>query len=220
MSIPSINPSDIGSLKGGFRAILTKFIQGFDGAIPAVVRGYDRPSNRANVQPLIQLLDTDNRSYSRAQIPSVPVLQLGSGSWRISFPINSGDLGWLIACDRDISLFLQSYRESQPQTLRIKNFSDSFFIPDVMNTTGISGGDLQSLVVGSIDGTIKITLNETNGITITAPPGVIINTNAATVNTEQALINASTNVIATTPLFAVSGNITAGGTIMPGVPPP
>lgn len=220
MSIPSMDPANLGTVKGAFKTILRKFIESIDGCIPARVIEYDKPTNRAQVQPLIQLLDTSNRPYSRGQIDKVSVLQLGGGGFTIYFPVKTGDLGLLIAMDRDISIFMQSMQESKPQTFRVKNFADGIFIPGRLITDGVSDEDEDNLVIQSNDGTIKISLSMENGIIIQAPPGVNIITDEANITAPTVNLIASEMVLATTPLLAVSGNITAGGSISPMTPPP
>jgi hypothetical protein len=218
---PSIDPSDLDTLTGTMRSVFRKFIMGMDGCLPVRVIAYDRDTNRAQVQPLIQLLDTSNQTYSRAQIASVPCLNIGGGGFALSFDYVPGDIGWLIANDRDISLFLQAYGEARPQTMRIKNFADGWFIGDGSRNLVIAEEDAESCTLQSLDGTIKITLNSDNGITISAPEKpVTIITNEADITAPKVRITASTNAIVTTPLLAVSGNITAGGTITPLTPPP
>src|ERR1700712_4678497 len=101
-SPPSHNPADDDSMAGMLRLVLTKFLQNTDDMLPARVIAYDRTANRASVQPLIAMVTTDNVQVNRSQLASVPVLQLGGGDCMLSFPLKSGDLGWIKASDRDI----------------------------------------------------------------------------------------------------------------------
>lgn len=193
-NIPSINPADNDSLAGSIQFAYNKMMQQTDGMLPAQVVSYDRASNRASVQLLISLITTDGSIIPRAQLASVPVLILGGGGFSISFPIQEGDLGWLVASDRDISLFLQSYVSSQPNSLRVKQFSDGLFIPDVMKSWNSSTNNEDDFIIQNESGTISISMTSTS-IDIVAPVAVNI----------------------TTPVLAVVGNITATGTITPGV---
>lgn len=86
----------------------------------------------------------------------------------LSFNLNPGDLGWVAANDRDISLFLQTYNETVPNSGRVKNFADGVFIPDVMMGYTINPLDSANAVLQSTDGTVKISLG-TGKITISAP---------------------------------------------------
>ena len=159
-AIPSIDPADDGDLIGTFRHILGKFLQGVDDMLPAKVISYDRATNRAVVQPLVMLLTTDNKTVQRPAVASVPVIQYGGGGFVISAPIKAGNLGWIKANDRDISLFLQSFKNSAPNTVRKHSFSDAVFIPDVMTGYTIDGEDTDNLVIQSLDGSTKISVGD------------------------------------------------------------
>jgi len=174
---PSRDPADDGSLLGMIREVLKKHLQGVDDMLPARVLSYDRNTNRARVLPLVRLLTTDNRQVSRAPIASVPVLQYGGGGFVLSFNLKAGDLGWIKANDRDISLFLQTYGEQAPNTVRLHSFSDAVFIPDVMTGYDIGEEDAENAVLQSLDGNVKISLGEASlklavgGTTITLTEG-------------------------------------------------
>ena len=188
---PSVKDNFAGTLK----FVFDKFLQSIDGMLPAQVIAYNRleQPNVVQVKPLIYILTTDNSSISRPQIASVPLFTNGGGGFFINFNLKPGDLGWIKANDRDISLFLQSYKQSNPNTLRKKSFSDAVFYPDIMRGFTISPEDLTGLVISSVDGTVKIVLQE-GMITLTAP---LITMNTA--------------------LLQVNGNIAATGSITPGV---
>ena len=194
-SNPSLDPADNGTLVGAVTFAFKKLMQGVNGMLPAQVMAYDRDTNRTQVQLLINIVATDGTQIPRPQLSSIPVFVFGGGGFRLSFPLKEGDQGWVIANDRDISLFLQSYAQAQPNTARLKSFSDGVFFPDVMNGLDtISGADADSVVLQNVDGTISIALGA-NSIDIQATTAVNI----------------------TAPVLAVTGNITATGTITPGV---
>jgi|SRR5208337_2284349 len=228
---PSIgnNPADLDSFTGSFRFIFAKLMQSIDGALPAKVIAFNRATNLAQVQPTISVIDTNGNATPRAQIASVPVLQIGAGNFMLNFPVNTGDLGWIVALDRDISNFLNSYQDSSPNTFRVKNFADSFFIPNILTNYTIAGGDVNNAVLQSTNGQVKLSLGMVE-LTLSAPTINIdaateANMNSATVNisaTGELNIMASTINITTvgvvnmtTPTLAVVGNITATGSITP-----
>ena len=64
-----------------------------------------------------------------AQVASVPVFQISMGGFAINFPCNPGDLGWLKANDRDISMFKQTGQQAQPNTQRKHSFEDANLHP-------------------------------------------------------------------------------------------
>ena len=214
---PSLDPADNNSLAGSIRFAFSKLIQKVNGMLPAQVIEYDRVTNRVQVQLLISLVTTSGASVPRAQIASIPVLLLGGGGLFLSFPIASGDLGWVIANDRDISNFLSTYAQSIPNTNRICQFSDGLFIPDVMRGYTLASDAAGSVVLQNLDGTVSISVSNTD-VTITAAQTVTVNA-AHNLN-----VNASANSVFTLNAGAgtlgVVGNITATGSITPGTPPP
>lgn len=192
---PDIDPANNDSLAGTIRFAFFKMMQNTNGMLPAQVIKYDRDTNRVQVQLLIAVVTTQGAQVSRPQLASIPVLLMGGGGFFLSFNLNPGDLGWVIANDRDISLFLQTYQETAPNTSRIKNFSDGVFIPDVMHNYTISPLDSGNAVIQSVDGSIKISLG-TSKITIQAPT-----------------IELDGNIIPASGTLPVIGNITATGSI-------
>lgn len=171
-SPPSRNPADADSLIGLLRLLITKTQQRWDDMLPARVMAYDRARNVAQVQPLIATVTTDKVVVQRAQVAEVPVLQLGGGGFTLSFPIKGGDLGWIKANDRDISLFRQSGGASRPNTGRMHSFADAMFIPDsMMRGVTIDPSDSDRAVLQSLDGSVRIALGE-DLIKMHAPSGV------------------------------------------------
>lgn len=165
---PSMNPANNDSIVGLLNIALEKFLQGVDDMLPAVVIAYDRVTNRAQVKPLIKVVTTDNALVSRAAVASIPVLQIGGGNFLLNFNILPGNLGWIKASDRDISLFLQSYTEAQPEFSRKHSFEDALFIPHVMSGYTIAEEDAENAVLQNLDGTVKISLGA-DTIKIAAP---------------------------------------------------
>lgn len=208
---PSIDPSDNGSLVGTLRFVFQKLMQGVSGMLPAKITSYDRDANRAQVEILIAIVGTSGEQVPRPAVASIPVLFLGGGEFFLSFPLKPGDLGWICASDRDISIFLKSYGQSPPNTKRMFNFADGLFIPDIMRGYTIDGDDADRAVLSNLDGTVKIALGE-DKIVITAPT---VEVNADTTVT----IKAPLVTMAGTPntLLAVTGDITATGSITPNV---
>lgn len=232
---PDIDPANNGSLAGTLQFCLYKFLQSMQNMLPAKVIAYDRTTNRVQVQLLIAMVTTDGKQISRSQIASIPVMVFGGGNFFLSFPLNTGDLGWVLANDRDISLFLQNYQESAPNTARIHNFSDGVFIPDIMKGYTIASEDANSVVLQNLDGTIKISLLS-DRIKLTAPlveitgdlqvdgeittPGLIPLTIASPLNAigGVSISGGVGNSLTVTGDERVVGDITASGSITPFVP--
>jgi len=200
---PSINPASRGDYSGMIRFVLTKWLQKTDDMLPAVVVSYNRQTNRATVQPLISIVDTNNNLIQRGVIASVPVLQIGGGGFVLSCPLNAGDLGWIKASDRDISLFIQSFQNSPPNTARLHSFEDGMFIPDTMfKNVVINSEDEGNIVLQTTDGTVRVAIWP-NKVKVTAPEVDIV---APVVD-----IKASTSITLDTPIVTFTGNLTQSG---------
>lgn len=221
--IPSLNPSNNGTLIGTFRQVMSSMMLNVNGLLPAQVIAYE-PSNtgdRVQVQPLIPMVDTAGNAIQRAQVASIPVIQIGGGGFIIRIPLNVGDLGWIMANDRDISLFLQNYQVSPPNTYRTFSFSDGIFLPAQMTGYTIADEDLTNAVIQNLDGTVKISLNSVDStLTLTAPivqvNGALSVSGAIDANGINISGGITPNVIGD--LF-VDGYIQATGPITPDVPP-
>lgn len=133
-NIPSKDPAADSSMGAMLRETMRKYMMSIDGMLPATVISYNRQTNRATVVPSIVMLTTGGESLARAPYANVPVLALGGGGATLTWPIKPGDTGWIEACDRDISLWLQSGggAGAWPNTHRIHSFSDARFIPDTL----------------------------------------------------------------------------------------
>lgn len=167
INIPFTDPANEGSLEGVLKTVNNKLLQSLDKCLPAKIIKVDRAKNRVQVQPLITRLKTDGGTLSRAPIIDIPIVNISGGGFIINFPLQVGDLGWVFACDRDITLFKKSYSEAKPNTIRKHTFEDSIFLPDIINPVGINISDSSALVIQSCDGSTKIAM-EKGKITIKA----------------------------------------------------
>ena len=154
--MPSRDPADDG-FAGMLRTVFNKLLQNVDGCLPARVISYDRKKNVATVQPIIQLVAETGENVSRAAVASVPVLALGGGEFFINFPLKPGDLGWIVANDRDISHYKERLAEVRPNTFRKKSFEDGLFVPDILRNYTIAAEDLDAnMVIQHRDGKVRV----------------------------------------------------------------
>lgn len=161
-NIPSKDPADESSFPGMLRAVMRKMMMGTDGMLPAKVVSYDRESNMATVRPIVALLTTGGEIVPRAQVARVPVLALGGGGFVINFPLQAGDLGWIEASDRDISLFMQGMQEDlAPNTRRLHSFEDGRFIPDVFAAYNVSEVGADAMTIQSLNGAVRVEISPT-----------------------------------------------------------
>lgn len=159
-NLGSADPASAESLAGVMEFAIKKTLQGIDGQLPARIIAYDRNSNRATVQPLISRVTTAGQAVERATIASVPVVAMGGGEFNISFPLKAGDRGWIEASDRDISIFLQTDDVAKPNTLRMHNFADGRFIPDVFDDFTPPADSDDALVIQHKDGNTFVSVKE------------------------------------------------------------
>lgn len=200
----NVNLTNTDSFPGAILGSFSQMLKETQTMIPAKIIKYDRNSNRAQVQLMLNILGTGGDQTPNAQVNNVPVVLLGGGDFFISYDLAPGDLGFLLATDRDCSLFFQTYEAAAPGVQLIRNFSSSVFIPSVMNNYTISEEDSGKALIQNKSGTVKISLSQ-DTITLKAP---------------NVVIESSTGVTITTPLLYVDGNIAASGTITPEAPPP
>lgn len=149
--------------------VLRKFLLDVDDMLPARIVSYDRNANRAQIDILYKVTMTDGSLNPLMAPAEVPVLTIGGGGMCLTFPIKPGDLGWIKASDRDMSLFLQSYEAEPGNTTRLHCFEDGVFIPDVMKDFVVSDGAAATLQ--TIDGTTSVAVK----------PGSIVLTTGSTV---------------------------------------
>lgn len=130
--------------------------------LPAIIISYDRKNNVATVQPLIMIEKVDKTYSSRHKLTQINVLGIGGGGFHISFPLKEGDLGWIVAGDRDISIYKQELKESPPNTSIPRTFAQGLFVPDVMRKYSVAAEDSSAMVIQSIDGETKISIRDDN----------------------------------------------------------
>jgi hypothetical protein len=210
--IVNLMPGEAKTPKAALKALFGLHGLKLDKLIPAEVMAFDRAQNLATVKPLIMVVDTNDQTRSRLPIGNVPVLSLGGGGFHVSFPLKQGDIGWIMAADRDLSLFLQSLKESGPNTFRKHTFADSWFIPDVFRQYTINAADANAMVIQSTDGSTRISISEGN-VNITAPTGVLVTTPLATFS-QNVQVNGNLVVTGAT---TVNGGFNANGSGSAGV---
>ena len=128
--------------------------------LPANVIKYNSSNNTVDIQPSIQVVLTDNKFMDMPQIFDVPVLEVGGKGLSVKIPLQAGDTGIVIFCDRDISLFKQEKKNTQPNTLRKHDLADGIFIPMKFGNSGSSNISIQNT-----DGSVKFEITS-SGINV------------------------------------------------------
>jgi len=174
-------PEETSSLSAVIKVVRRAIEMDMECMLPCRVVSYDRKRNVAEVRPQIVVTTRDPaggplQRRPRVAIPDIPVLSLGAGNFHISFPIKKGDLGWIWAADRDITLFLQNLQEAHAATDGASHkFTDAVFIPDVFREYEINAEDTDAMVIQTTDSATRISLRPDN-IKITTPVKVTLDT--------------------------------------------
>ena len=156
----SRNDNNDDLLTGAFNVFSDHIKKKMQNCLPVKVTKVSSDRKFVNVQPQIQMVSSSDEAISRSEIKGIPVFTSGAGSFLMSFNVSVGDLGWIEASDRDISLFKQSYAEAKPNTRRMHSFEDGRFIPDIMTNFTIAEEDAAAVVIQNRDGSVKIALDE------------------------------------------------------------
>lgn len=132
-------------------------------------------------------------------IYNVPVMLLYGKNSRITFEVQAGDYGLLLAAKRDISAYKSEHSEAVPPTRRTFSFADGFFVPL----------DFQNVESGVIiqNNQTKITVGD-GAVTIEANGTIAVNCTDATV-TASGTVTATAGGDAS---ITASGNATVSGT--------
>lgn len=143
------------SLIGILNLFKEKINRDIECALPCIVTGVTSRKT-VNVKPSIKMIMADFSEESRAEINNIPIFNYSTNSFAVSLPVKAGDTGWLVACDRDISKFLDDKQESAPHTSRSHTFADSFFIPDGISNFTVKDENKDALVIQSSSGEVCI----------------------------------------------------------------
>lgn len=112
-------------------------IAGLRVAVPGRVESFDPVTQTANIQPLLKdSYEQEDGSEAVENLPVVtntPVVFHGGGNFAITFPVQVGDLGMLVFCDRSIDQWLELGGIVDPVDPRRHELSDGVFILGVRN---------------------------------------------------------------------------------------
>lgn len=122
--------------------------------LPAEIVSWNPATNRAQIKILYMVTMMDSSVHQLGAPAEVPTFVLGGGGTALVWPLKPGDLGWIKATDRDISLFLQSYKADRGATPRLHCFEDGVFIPDAMK--GFIMADSKAACLQTLDGTASV----------------------------------------------------------------
>lgn len=127
---------------------------------PGIVRAYDPVTKRAEVQPALRMLFTDDREpVDRPPIVDVPVRQPATGGWLHHHAVDAGDVVLLLFTQRGIETFKEAWGElADPPAGVFFQERDAVAVPwgvEVLESVASTG-----IVLQSADGETYLSLQE------------------------------------------------------------
>lgn len=106
------------------------------------------------------------------QLIKIPVIFSRTKEVAITYPINAGDCGIVLFCDRDIKNWLLSGQNVKPASKRMHHFTDSVFIAGLFPSKSGKAINAKDLVVEFKD--TKITIEDSGNVIIKASSNIIL----------------------------------------------
>lgn len=156
-SIPSYNPADKQSLAGCLHIFANYLLNLMECCQPCIVESVDYATNTVVVRPAINISTTVGE-YVQREVIKLTAWRFAAGGYLIHYPIKKGDTGWMIAADKDTSLFKQEKAVADPNTNLTHQYSQGFYIPDGVNGFNVTSEDEGRLVLSNADGSEKISI--------------------------------------------------------------
>ena len=151
----------LSNIESLMKTIINQIFRNLNVCLPATVVTYNSEKNTVKLQPAIQDVLPDKTFRTLPLLLNVPVLEIGGKNLSVKIPLQEGDTGIVIFCDRDITLFTQEKKNTQPNTLRKHDLADGIFIPMRFGNAGAT----DNISIESADGSTKFEVTP-NGISI------------------------------------------------------
>jgi hypothetical protein len=152
-------------------------------AAPGIVQSFSPSDCTASVQVAIMWQARDKTGVWKDQspapiIPKALVLFPGNSGFQFTFPLQAGDEGLLVFCDRCIDSWWKQGGVQGQYDIRKHDATDGVFIPGLKSVPNVpSSINANSAELRSNSGNTKIAFDDTNGIVITTGNQVKINGN-------------------------------------------
>lgn len=143
-AVPNFSASQIASEALRQELLILSLIKDVRTAIPvkviAVHPGTGNPPaiGTVDVQPLVQTVDGTGKLWSLAKVYGVPFCRIQSGGTAIVVDPSVGDIGFAVACDRDISSVIASADLAGPGSARTHDISDLVYVLSVISATAVT----------------------------------------------------------------------------------
>lgn len=218
------------SLVGAFYAFERMMRRSLPVCICVKVVNYSRKTRDVEVVPLVRGISRQHGFVARNHFIT-KAMQFAANGFVVDLPIKQGDVGWVIASDRDSFGAKKTHEISNPDSTNSHLYEWGFFIPDyygmLMNEQRTAeekafDGEDDRLVISTFNGLQKVSvgkedirINSINITDSTKSTSVIIKDGTTTVNSSTqvsvtapvATINSSTKVDITTPTVNIKGKL-------------
>lgn len=143
-------------------------------SMPAKVESYNASAQTADVVPQLNRSMPDGAgNYVTEKLPklqAVPVVFPRCGQFGITFPVQAGDYGLLVFCERNIGAWRSTGTQGDPGDLGMHTLDGAVFIPglfpDSKPASSASGSDM---IIGSdTSGDSRIEIKASGGINLGA----------------------------------------------------
>jgi hypothetical protein len=128
-------------------------------AIPGQVVSYDKATQTANIQPIVDdFVETETETFNESlpQLQGVPVAVYSGGGFFVHVPLVKGDTGLLVFQERSIDLWLKTGKQNPPQDLRRHHLGSAVFYPGVHDSTHALNECQDSMLVAGKDGGLQL----------------------------------------------------------------
>jgi hypothetical protein len=133
--------------------------------MPGQVLSYSASKQTADIRPLLKThVETDDERVLAETLPDifeVPVSFPRGGGYYMSFPIQVGDTGTLIFCERDISQWRRTGQVSDPGDVRTHGMGGAVFLPGLHSAEDALGDADGTVLSFGKDGGIQIKVTTT-----------------------------------------------------------
>ena len=121
--------SDSGDLFELLELFFEQSIKGLNFGLPGIVHSYSDLTGRATVQPLIDILKTDDKRVEPPLIANVPILQPAVAGYEIHLPVAKDDSVWIAFSQRGLTEFKKTLRRAGPDPEALLSLKDAMAFP-------------------------------------------------------------------------------------------
>jgi len=129
------------TLEEVIRAAMRSMLLDLHTMLPCSVEKYDATTKKASIVPLLKKKYLDGRVIQLPVINDVPVQWPSAGGAILHFPLENGDTGMGIFCERSLDVWLSGDGSAvNPNDTRHHDITDAVFIPGLYSFTGSPQG--------------------------------------------------------------------------------